>query len=192
MPAPRPTFRRRRAPNEGRSLMVLVGRRTPFTEPPGAFERQLVPVVTVLLGSLAVLLPVITTVPVMPSLGLLMLLGWRLPRPGLWPAWAGLPLGLFDDLFSGQPIGSSMALWTMTLLWIDYADIRFVWRGYWQDWSLAAVAFAGVTIGNWALVQFSGGVTPVILLLPPILFGAMLYPVVARACAALDRWRFAR
>lgn len=172
--------------------MALVGRRNQFTPPPGAFERQLVPVGTVMLGSLAVLLPVIVTVPVIPSLGLLMLLAWRLPRPGLWPAWAGLPLGLFDDLFSGQPLGSSMALWTMTLLWIDYADIRFVWRGYWQDWALAAVAFTAVTIGNWALVQFSGGATPVILLLLPILIGAMLYPVVARLCAALDRWRFAR
>ncbi len=172
--------------------MALVGRRNEFTAPPNAFERQLVPVVTVMLGSLAVLLPVIATVPVMPSFGLLMFLGWRLPRPGLWPPWAGLPLGLFDDLFSGQPLGSSMALWTIVLLWLDYADTRFVWRDYWQDWSLAAVAFAGVTVGGWALVQFTGGETPVILLLPPILIGAMLYPVAARICAALDRWRFAR
>jgi rod shape-determining protein MreD len=172
--------------------MALVGRRNQFSPPPGAFERQLVPVVTVMLGSLAVLLPVVSTVQAMPSLGMLMMMGWRLPRPGLWPAWAGLPLGFFDDLFSGQPLGTSMALWTITLLCIDYADIRLVWRDHWQDWCLAAVMMAGVAIGSWAIVQFTGGASPAILLLPPVLFGAMLYPSVARLCAALDRWRFAR
>ncbi len=172
--------------------MALVGRRNQFSASSGRFERQIVPVVTIMLGSLAVLLPVIATVPVMPSPGLLILLGWRLPRPGLWPAWAGLPLGLFDDLFSGQPIGTAMALWTIVLLWLDYADMRFVWRGFLQDWGLAAALSAAVTAGGWVIVQFSGGATPAILLLPPVLAGAMLYPVVARLCAGLDQWRFAR
>jgi len=172
--------------------MRFAGRRSQFSPPPGAFKRQLVPAVTTMLGSLAVLFPAIATVPAMPSLGLLVFLGWRLPRPTLWAPWAGLPLGLFDDLFSGQPIGTSMALWTVVLLWLDYADMRLIWRDFWQDWSIAAVIFAGVTLGGWALVQISGGSTPAILLLPPVLAGAMLYPVVARMCAALDRWRFAR
>ena len=61
------------------------------------------PWATIMLGSLAPVLPVIPAVPVLPPLGFLLLLGWRLVRPGLLPLWAGVPLGLFDDLFSGQP-----------------------------------------------------------------------------------------
>ena len=172
--------------------MTLVGRRTAFATPPGPFERQLVPVVSVILGTLAVLVPVVSTLPLLPPFGLVMLLGWRMPRSGLWPAWVGLPFGLFDDLFSGNPLGSAMAFWTIALLALDYADMRFIWRGHLQDWGLAAVAILVVTYGNWALVQFSGGATPAILLLPQVLIGAMLYPIAARLCAALDRWRFAQ
>lgn len=172
--------------------MAIVSRRTRFSPPPSEFERQLLPVVTVMLGSLTALVPVVATFPLMPSFGLLMLLAWRLPRPALWPAWAGLPLGLFDDLFSGQPLGSAMALWTAALLLIDYCDVRLIWRGFWQDWMVAAAAFTGVTLGSLVLVQITGGATPVALLLPPVLVGAMLYPAAARWCAALDRWRFAR
>ena len=144
--------------------MALTRGKAFLTAPPSEIGGQLVPVVTVMLGSLTVLLPMIATFPLMPSMGLVMLLGWRLPRAGLWPAWTALPLGLFDDLFSGQPLGSAMALWTVTLLAIDYCDLRLLWRGHWQDWGLAALAIAGVTLGAWGLVQLTGGATPIILL----------------------------
>ena len=55
---------------------------------------------TILLGSLTPWLPVIAPAPVLPPFGFMMLLAWRLLRPGLLPLWAGLPLGLFDDLYS--------------------------------------------------------------------------------------------
>jgi hypothetical protein len=60
----------------------------------------------ILFGSLPPWLPIIAPAPVPPPLGFLLLLAWRLLRPGLLPPWAGLPLGLFDDLYSGQPTGS--------------------------------------------------------------------------------------
>lgn len=172
--------------------MPLLNRRSAFAPPPSLFEQQLVPVASVMLGSLLAVVPLIATAPVLPPFGLLMLLGWRVSRTALWPAWAALPLGLFDDLLSGQPIGSAMALWTVALLLLDYCDIRILWRGYWQDWGLSALIAAGVLLAQWALVQFSGGATPAILILPQIAIAAMLFPVIARFCATLDRWRIGR
>lgn len=84
------------------------------------------PVVTVMLGSMLTILPVIAQSPAMPPFGLLVLLAWRLLRPELWRAWVGLPLGLFDDMMSGQPIGSAMFLWTVMLIGIDAIEHRLV------------------------------------------------------------------
>ena len=95
--------------------MALLPRRDRFAPPPTAFEQQLIPVVSVLLASLVPLLPMIASTPVVPPFGFMMLLSWRLMRNDLWPVWAALPLGLFDDMFSGAPIGTAAAHTSMTL-----------------------------------------------------------------------------
>ncbi|OZA91604.1 MAG: rod shape-determining protein MreD, partial [Erythrobacter sp. 34-65-8] len=61
-----------------------------------------VPWISVLLGSFLQILPVASAVPLVPPTGFVILLCWRLVRPGLLPVWAGVPLGMFDDLLSGQ------------------------------------------------------------------------------------------
>ena len=71
-----------------------------------------VPWASIMVASILPVFPIATALPVVPPLGLLMLLGWRLVRPGLLPVWAGLPLGLIDDLFSGQPFGFAMFVWS--------------------------------------------------------------------------------
>src|SRR3546814_17500225 len=76
----------------------------------------------------------------MPPVGLLLLLSWRLLRPDLWRTWIGVPLGLFDDIASGQPIGSAMCLWTVKLIGIDAVEHPMVWRSYRQDWLIATLA----------------------------------------------------
>ena len=106
-----------------RAVMLPLKRRTnSFTPPPTALERQLVPVVSTMLGSMTVLFPVVATEPLLPPFGLMFFLGWRLLRGDIWPLWAGLFLGAFDDLFSGQPIGTAMCGWTIILLAIDALD----------------------------------------------------------------------
>ncbi len=173
--------------------MALVGRRSEFSAPTTAFERQLVPVASVLLASmLGPLAPFIATMQLLPPVGLMLLLGWRLLRPEIWPVWAALPLGLFDDLFSGQPLGSAMTLWTVTLLALDVADTRLIWRDHVQDWGLAAMAIAGVISGSWMFAELTGGASPFRLILPQIAVTIFLFPQVSRLCARLDRWRFAR
>ncbi|MBB5687482.1 rod shape-determining protein MreD [Sphingobium boeckii] len=150
---------------------------------------QILPVVTTLAGSLAVLLPFIAESPSLPPFGFMMLLSWRLLRPELWPVWIGLPLGLFDDLVSGQPIGSAMMLWTLALLVLDLIDQRLVWRDYWQDWLMAAALIIAVLLGGLITANGAGGEGHVLLIVPQILVSILIFPVVARVCALLDRWR---
>lgn len=169
--------------------MALLPRRDRFAPPPTAFEQQLIPVASVMLASLAPLLPMIMTVPIVPPFGYMMLLGWRLRRNDLWPVWAALPLGAFDDLFSGAPIGTAMALWTITFLAIDAIDRRWVWRDHIQDWGIAVAFVAGYLL---LALFLSGGILPLWVLTPQLLLSALIFPVIGRMTAMLDRWRLGR
>jgi rod shape-determining protein MreD len=149
------------------------------------------PIVTVMLGSLIPsMIPLIAQSPMIPPVGLMMLLGWRLMRPEIWPLWIGLPLGLFDDIATGHPVGTAMCLWTLTLVAIDTVSLRLLWRDYVQDWLIAAVAIICVTAMSWLLMDLGpGGGGPFTRIIPQMLAGALLFPLIARLCARLDRWR---
>jgi rod shape-determining protein MreD len=145
-----------------------------------------------MLGSLLPVLLIADVMPLMPQLGLLMLLAWRMVRPGLLPLWAGAPLGAFDDLFSGQPFGSAVLLWSLALIAIELIETRFPWRGFWQDWFTAGLAALLVWL---AAIMLSGAtVTPDLLVvaLPQALLTVLLYPILARMVASLDQFRLAR
>lgn len=180
-------------PIRARALKLSMRRRrTSFTPPPTALERQLVPIVSTMVGSLAPLFPIIASEPLMPPFGLIVFLGWRLLRGDIWPLWMGLPLGLWDDLFSGQPIGTAMCGWTLVMLGLDFADRRMAFRTYIEDWGLAASAIAGQLLLALAVVRLTGGASSPLLLVPQLIVSALAYPIIARFCAALDRWRSAR
>lgn len=157
---------------------------------PSLLRQQGIPVGMVMLGSLATFFPVITTTAIMPPLGLLFLLSWRSLHRDLWPVWMPLFLGAFDDLFSGQPIGSAMMLWTTAYLIMDATDKRFVWRDFWQEWALAASMIALVLLGGLVIANLTGGNTSALLLIPQILITICLFPLTSRLCATIDRWRF--
>lgn len=147
------------------------------------------PAISILAGSLVTaLLPVVATVPILPPFGLLMLLGWRLHRPDAFPPWAAVLLGLFDDLVSGQPLGSAMALWTVCILALDVIDNRLVWRDFWQNWLIAAGAIGSCLIITRLIATPIGAHVDTALLIQ-IVTTVALYPVVARLCASLDRDR---
>lgn len=135
------------------------------------------------------LLPIIASGPIMPPFGLLLLIAWRLLRPGVWPIWAGVPFGLIDDIFSGQPIGSAVLIWSLLLISMDMIEQRYFWRNYWQDWLIAAVfvTFAlimGLLINN-ILIQN----VHIRILMPQILLTISLYPLILRLVGYLDRVR---
>ena len=167
-------------------------RRSGFDAPPTPLEQQLVPVLSVLAGSLVSLLPIIATQPLLPPLGFLMLVAWRLLRAGLWPAWAGLPLGLFDDLASGQPLGSAMAVWTLALLAIDLVETQLVWRDYWQDWGVAALLTCAYILLGALIVRLTGGAIAPLVLVPQMLASILVFPLCVRIAAGLDDRRGAR
>ncbi|MDC8753240.1 rod shape-determining protein MreD [Erythrobacter sp. sf7] len=151
-----------------------------------------VPYLSIMLGSLLPVLLIADVMPVVPPLGYLTLVAWRLMRPGLLPLWAGVPLGAFDDLFSGQPFGSGVMLWSLTMIAFELMEARFPWRGFWQDWFTAGLA----SLLYWlATLLLSGArVTPELLVvaLPQALLSVLLYPILARMVASLDRFRLAR
>lgn len=146
------------------------------------------PAATVMAGSAMTLLPVVAETPFLPPLGLLMLIGWRLSRPEVWRIWAPLPLGLFDDLVSGQPFGSAALFWTLSFMVIDILDRRLVWRDFWQDWVIAAGTIALCLIGGRLVATRLEAHVDTVLALQ-ITLSIILYPAIALLCARLDKWR---
>lgn len=152
----------------------------------------IIPIASTLFGSALALLPTVSSIALLPPMGLLALLGWRLLRPELWPIWAALPLGFADDLFSGQPIGSAMGLWTASLIVLEMVDNRLVWRNYWQEWVIAAALITLCVTGGWALAIVAGGGGSPIVIVPQLIVAILCFPFVQRVCAMLDAWRLER
>lgn len=152
----------------------------------------ILPTASVMLASLITALPIMADSPMLPPCGLLMLLAWRLMRSDMWPVWIGIPLGLWDDLFSGQPVGSAIALWTMVMLAMDAVDLRLVWRDYRIDWLIGALAIAFVLVAG-GMLALAGDPATIALLVAPQ-FGISLFalPAAMLLVARLDSWRIRR
>ena len=152
----------------------------------------IIPTGTVMVASLLTLLPVIADAPLMPPLGFLTLLAWRMLRSDIWPIWIGAPLGLFDDLVSGQPVGSAVALWTIFMLAMDAMDRRVIWRDYWIDWIIAGVALLFVLVSGALLADVTAPADLVRLSGPQWLLSLFLVPPTMVLVARIDRWRLRR
>lgn len=151
-----------------------------------------VPWVSILLASLCQILPIASAAPFMPPMGFIALLCWRLVRPGLLPVWAGFPLGLFDDLLSGQPFGSAILLWSVALLVIELIETRLPWREFVLDWMLATLLIAAYLLLG-AIMSGAPIEGPMLaMLLPQFVLSALVYPILARLVAGLDRLRLTR
>ena len=166
------------------------GRRINRTHSP--LVATVLPWITILLGSLLPVFFMAAALPLVPPTGFLMLLAWRLVRPGLLPVWAGFPLGLFDDLFSGQPLGSAMVLWSVTMIAIELLDSRIPWRSFIQDWAVAVLALGWYFLGAFIVSGASMGLPALIALGPQVLLSLLLFPAAARFVASLDRLRLFR
>lgn len=178
--------------------MIASRRRPPpgvvrqITRAPSPMIAYLVPWLSVAIGSLLPGLPLIAPAPVMPPLGFLMLLGWRQLRPGLLPVWAGLPLGLVDDLFSGQPFGSAILLWSVAMLALEVIEARFPWRNFLIEWAVASVMIVAYVALTGGIALLAGTHAPIVLLVPQAVAAVLIYPVVGRVIAWLDRLRLRR
>ncbi|TPG09620.1 rod shape-determining protein MreD [Sphingomonas oligophenolica] len=160
----------------------------PFAPPLPPGRARVVPWATVMAGSLVTIVPVVASLPLLPPMGLIILLTWRLlARFSLRP-WAGAPLGLFDDVVSGQPIGASMLLWSVVMIGIDLVEQRLIFRDFWQDWLIAAAAIIFcLTVGRLVALPLGAHVDSV--LLAQIAMSILLFPLAARLVAWIDRKR---
>jgi rod shape-determining protein MreD len=151
-----------------------------------------IPIISVLFASMITTLPIITPQPILPPLGLMVLLAWRMLRPGIWPMWVGLPFGLFDDVFNGQPFGSSALLWSLVMIAMEeIADRLAMFRNYWQDWLIASIIIITVLLVGLWFVGLAATAPGASILLPQIIISVLLFPLIVRLCAKLDSWRLA-
>ncbi|MDQ8755282.1 rod shape-determining protein MreD [Sphingosinicella sp. LHD-64] len=155
-------------------------------------RNRFVPLISTIAAICLVLLPFVAAAPLIPDLGFLTLITWRLLRPEIWSANMALGLGLLNDLVAGNPLGQSMLLWTSAFLVFDLIDSRLGFRDYWMDWLIAAGAIAFQTVGAWYIALLMGSDVLATVVVPQLIVGILAYPVVARLVLALDRWRLAR
>lgn len=153
---------------------------------PSPWIARSIPWITIILGSLISVLPHIASAPILPPIGFMILLAWLQIRPGLLPIWAGLPLGIVDDMFSGQPFGSAVLLWSIAIIAMDMIEAKMPWRNFLIDW-LSAAAFTLVYIGLGVAIAHSA--IPLFAMIPQLLLAVFLYPLVGRFVALCDRLR---
>ncbi len=160
----------------------------PFEPPLPRHPARALPWVTVTAGSLLTALPLIADAPVLPPFGLLMLLAWRLLARFALRPWAAAPLGLFDDLVSGQPLGSGVLLWSLCFLGIEAIEQRMAFRGFWQDWLIAAGAIGCTRVaGRLIAVPLAAEVDVAVAV--QIAAAVLLFPLATRLVAAIERKR---
>lgn len=151
-----------------------------------------VPAGSVVAASLLSSLPIVVSNGWFPDFGFLMLLGWRLLRGDPWPGWWAAPLGFVNDLFTGDPLGYSVALWSATMIALDLIDRRTMWRDYWIEWMLAALFIAVDELFQWRIAKAIDAAPPLFSVVPPIVISILMFPIVAWAVGRLDRWRLGR
>ena len=156
------------------------------------FRRRYLPLATIVAACLLSLLPIVATFPLIPDFAFLVLISWRLLRPEIWTPTTPLPLGFFNDLVAGHPLGQSMALWTIVFLAFDFLDSRLLYRDYWMDWFFAAVAILFYVTGDWLIGRLMGSSIGYFVILPQLGASILSYPVVARIVLGIDRWRLSR
>lgn len=163
-------------------------------EPASLWRMRIVPIATVMIASaLPLVLPLVASSPVLPPLGLLFFLCWQLLRTEMWPVWIGLPLGLWDDLFSGAPIGTAVGLWTIASIAIAYLSQRIYWRGFLHDWAIGALLVA-IIQALAALITHPHAHTGRLLGLvtPQIIVSILLVPLFLRLTGKFDNFRLKR
>ena len=152
-----------------------------------------IPAISVVVGSMISLLPIVSSTGWWPDWGLLMLIAWRLLRADAWPAWWAAPLGFANDLILGNPIGLAVALWAAIMIAMDILDRRTMWRDYWIEWAIAVLVIALAELAQWRIAALLGAPVPLSMSAgPATLVSVLCFPVAAFIAAKLDRWRLGR
>lgn len=151
-----------------------------------------VPAATVVAATLLSALPIVSTSGWYPDFGYLVFIGWRLLRADPWPAWWAAPLGFVNDLFTGYPLGFSIALWSATMLALDLIDRRTMWRDYRTEWVLAGVLIASDEWLQWRVARLVDAAPPLSQMAPPVVISICVFPLCAWIVSRIDAWRLGR
>ena len=152
----------------------------------------LLPAASVVAASLLAALPIVSSNGWYPDFGFLVLISWRLLRADPFPAWWAAPLGLINDLFTGGPIGLSVAWWSAIMLALDLIDRRTMWRDYWTEWVLAAVLIAINEWLQWRVAALVGARIEFVKMVPGLIISICVFPLTAWLVSRLDAWRLGR
>jgi rod shape-determining protein MreD len=172
-------------------VRAALGRQGALDRRPKKLARA-IPALSVGLATLLSLLPIVAEVGWMPDTGFLLLLAWRLLRSDAIPAWVAAPLGLWNDLVLGLPIGFSVAVWTGAMILLDLTDRRTMWRDYWVEWLLAALLLAVAEVIRRQVDAAMGAPYGLATILPPLAIAILTFPLAAWSASAIDRWRLGR
>lgn len=173
---------------------MMGGRRTTLprsriNRAPSPVVARSLPALTILLASLLPCWITIASAPVLPPLGFMLFVCWQQLRPGLLPIWAGLPLGLFDDLFSGQPFGSAVLLWSASSIVLEIIETRLPWRNFLTEWLVAIGLIVAYSVFSLVLANIAGAAAPLHVIVPQIVISVLSYPLVGLVVARLNRIR---
>lgn len=153
---------------------------------------MVLPWLSIMFGSIAPQWLSIFSSALVPPLGYLLLVSWRQIHPGVLPVWAGLPLGLFDDLYSGLPFGTSILLWSITLIAMEFVETRYPWRSVLVDWLAGSVLVTLYLATCFALVNRGDHAISPLPLLVQVPLAILLLPLSGRFVAWCDRLRLLR
>lgn len=153
---------------------------------------EYIPAITVVVAIFLAALPIVSTSGWFPDFGFLVLIAWRLLRSDVWPSWWAAPLGLLNDLVSGQPLGLSVTIWTASMLALDIIDRRTIWRDYWIEWALASLLILFNEAAQWQVAAWNGARVPFSAMIPPLVLSIVTFPVAAWIVGRVDRWRSGR
>jgi rod shape-determining protein MreD len=156
---------------------------------PSPLVARSLPWITIALASLLPGWILIASAPVLPPLGFLMFVSWRQLRPGLLPIWAGLPLGIVDDLFSGQPFGSAALLWSVSAIVLELVETRLPWRNFLTEWLVAIGLIVAYIVLGLVLANIAGAGSPLHVIVPQIVISILSFPLVGLFVARMDRLR---
>lgn len=163
--------------------------RSRINRAPSPLLARSLPWLAIMLASLVPGWVTIASAPVLPPLGFLMFVSWQQLRPGLLPIWAGLPLGLFDDLFSGQPFGSAVLLWSLSAIVLEVIEMRLPWRNFLTEWLVAIGLIVAYIVFSLALANIAGAAASLHVIVPQIVISVLSYPLVGLVVAKVDRLR---
>jgi rod shape-determining protein MreD len=149
--------------------------------------RAAIPALTVFLALLlGSRLPLVASIPMLPDLGLPLLIAWRLYQPTLMPIWAALPLGLAADVMLVQPLGVDGTAWPLALAVMQILERRFIGRTFAVDWGVAAVAVLVATLAEWRLMVLVGQTAMLVPLLPRVILEILIVPVALRVAVRTE------